>query len=237
MSRLLIVVATHGDEELGFNVMKELEKIYPQERWGYDWIVGNPKAMKWGVRFTQADLNRSAPGSLVSKKYEQRRAAEILYMTGTYAAMIDIHSSTANCGIVTIIPKPTPENLALAQRLPITKNVIWQSPKSELSGPLTQFAHCPALEIECGPKGDPSLLRALEELVVSLIVSDYAKQKTTKKSRDYYEVYGKETGEWDSTVQDFTLLSRNGESFYPFMANQYKGVLCYKLKKSRKTLT
>lgn len=142
---LLFLAATHGDEGFSVPILDRLNKRF-QGRFNY--IIGNERAYERNVRFTDTDLNRSAPGNATSLLYEVRRANEILKIAKNYRSVIDIHGTTANSGIFVIIANPTPVNIALASCLPIRNVVIWAVKSSESKGPITQFVSR-GVAIEC----------------------------------------------------------------------------------------
>lgn len=231
-NRILFVAGTHGDEGFGVEVMKAIEQTYDPDIYGYDWIVGNPNALAIGARYTDTDLNRSAPGDAQSAAYEERRAAEIIELSKRYDMMIDLHGTVANCGIVNIIAKPSPENIALARALPVARNVIWYSAASELHGPLAQHVKCSAIELECGPKSDLAVQRELEILIGRIIMANRAGQ-FEQITQTFYEVYGKVVGDWRLDVKDFQAITIGDETFYPFLSSQYEGEVCRKLRTVR----
>lgn len=235
-NKLLIITATHGDEDLGVNLMKKLEIELSPKEYGYDWIIGNPKAYKKNVRFFQKDLNRSAPGSPRGNIYEEKRASEIVKLSKQYNFAVDLHGSVSRCGIITIITYPTLQNLVLASSLDVEKRVIWYSKSSLTSGgPLTQFMKCPSVEIECGPIGDPNTEKGLKNTLIRFItrIKDGSLSKKLKPNEDddFYVVYGKKVGKQNQEFADFQKMRQVKETFYPFLANQYPNILCYKTKK------
>ncbi len=234
-NKFLVITATHGDENLGVNVMKKLEKDLSPKMYNYDWIIGNPEAYKKGIRFIQADLNRVAPGSLKSKIYEERQAAEIMRRSSKYKFIVDVHSTVSNSGIVTIIPYPSLENLFLASFFNIKKNIIWYSKDSLKKGPLVQFANCPGIEIECGPKTSHKLQTELEDILKKFIKKiksgSVIETVNAVKNKEFYSVYGKRLGNHDSSFRDFHPVNENNEVYFPFLSNQYSGIICYKTKK------
>jgi succinylglutamate desuccinylase len=60
-SKFLIIVGIHGNESFSIPILERLEKIYNPNRFGYDWIVGNPLAVSRNARYVDTDLNRCAP--------------------------------------------------------------------------------------------------------------------------------------------------------------------------------
>jgi succinylglutamate desuccinylase len=235
-NKILFLTATHGDE--GFvEVFKKLEKKYSQAKYGYDWIISNERAYEKNTRFTEKDLNRSAPGTVKSNIYEEKRAAEIIEKSRLYDLIIDIHGTKSDFGIVTIITYPTIQNLTLAYMSPNKRIVIWYAKESQANGPLTQFCHCPAIEFECGPKNNietaEKLYKALEKILQQKKSFSLTQTLKLEKDKELYAVYGKMMSESKKqTFVDFTPITINKETFYPLMGkNEYKGISCYKMKK------
>ena len=110
-NRFLLLAATHGDEPSSYEIIKDIRRTYKTLNKKFDFIVANPRALRMSKRFLEQDLNRSAPGNIKSKIYEEKRAAEIKKITEKYKFVIDIHASNSKCGIVTIVPFPTIENI------------------------------------------------------------------------------------------------------------------------------
>lgn len=234
-NRFLILTATHGNEGFSVNVLQELEKEFPCNVYGYDWIISNEKAFQKNVRFIDVDLNRSALGDKKSNKYEEKRAAEIIGLSKEYDFVIDIHGTNSTFGIVKIIPYPTFPNLILASMFAPPRNVIWYAKESQKKGPLVQFTHCPAIELECGPKNNEKtkllLKKVLEEFIKSYKTFSKESIFGNIKKQEFYSVYGKEIRD---TIKrnDFELVKNSNEEFYPFLANNdYKDISYYKMKK------
>jgi len=222
-NKTLFIGATHGDEPIGVRALKNLAA----RRSDFNWMIGNPPAYERGVRFTQADLNRSAPGNVLSDVYEQRRAAELIGRSQLFDATIDVHGTVSNTGIFVIITNPTPENLALARQLNIERVVIWPAITPELKSPLSEFFPI-GLEIECGPKNDPSVQAELERVLIQYLDGMSGAQQQT-----VYEVYGELRGDPGQPLQEFVACTVDGEVFTPLLIGQYTGsygVTCYKLK-------
>ncbi|HLC94499.1 MAG TPA: succinylglutamate desuccinylase/aspartoacylase family protein [Patescibacteria group bacterium] len=98
MNRYLIVGGTHGNEPLGINVCKKLERLSIPY---LDVLYANKKAIRENKRFIQEDLNRVFPGSGMS--YESRRAREIIKICKSYDFVIDFHNTYCpnnDCGFV-----------------------------------------------------------------------------------------------------------------------------------------
>lgn len=235
MKKILFITATHGDEGFSVEIMRQVSKIFPKQVYGYDWIIGNPKAYARNVRFLEKDLNRSAPGNSKSIYYEIKRAKEIIELSREYECVIDIHGTVSDLGIASIVTNPTIQNLYFASMLPIKKRVVWYSKSSLLSGPITRFAKCPAIELECGPKDSKIIWKRLTK-TIGRILEEMQGGKIQKRipclkgSDEFYVVYGRLT---DTTTKliDFKKTKDGKESFYPFLSNQYSEIASYKMQK------
>lgn len=229
----LFLTAVHGDEKLGVEVMKKLEKTSFSNR--FDWVIANKKALKKGVRFSDRDLNRLAPGDKNSKKYEYRRAYELIKIAKNYRYVIDIHGTVTSSGIFTIVSNPKLENLLLAASLPIKNVVIWASKNWERFGPMTQFVDC-GVEIECGPKNSKVIWEQLFEIVKSIVLDRVVFDTKSINSKEWFQVYGKlvkseNNKDRGKNLKDFQKVEFDKEVFYPLLVGQYDDVICYKMKK------
>lgn len=232
--RLLFIAATHGNEEFSVPVLERLSSKFDRAEFSYDWIIGNPLAYEKGERFIETDMNRAAPGNVNGEKYEERRAAEILNIAKNYELVVDIHGSLSDCGVTTLIPNPSDQNIELAKLFNLQNNIIWvSSDKKRTTGPLVQFMEQPAIELECGPKQSPEVARELERVLEAFITNN---SSASKAQSNFYEVYGKVYADKQRSKTpmfvDFEKTVYNNETFYPYLAkNTYKDILCYKMKK------
>lgn len=231
--KILFLTEVHGDEKLGTQVLEKLGQLNLIKK--ESWMIANEKASSENVRFTKKDLNRSAPGNQNSSIYEEKRAEEIINISKNYECVIDIHGTTADSGVFTIVTNPKLENLMLALALPVENVVIWAAKSSTKEGPLTQFMEC-AVEIECGPKDSDKtkedLYKVLKEIMEKGVNFDLKKIK----SKNLFTVYGKlSKDELKENVgrkyKDFEVTIIDEEEFYPLLEGQYEDVVCYKMKK------
>lgn len=232
-SKLLFIAATHGDEGFSIPVLKKLEKEYPKAGWQYDWIVGNPRALKQNKRFTEKDLNRSAPGNLKGLTYEDRQAARLMSKSKKFDMVVDIHGTLAPCEIVKIIPLPSLENLALTALFPDLINVIWYSTQSSTSGPLTQFTQRPSLEIECDKNDAQMEVKLYRSLVQALEIKQslsWLNLLNSLSQQEWFQVVGAQE-ESEPLLKELQPLETPDGIRYPFLANQYRTPAAFLLKK------
>lgn len=229
--KFLVIVATHGDEAFSLPIIKDIKKKFPNN---FDFIIGNPKALKENKRVVDIDLNRVAPGKEKSLLYEEKRAREIMKESKNYSFVIDIHGTVSPSGIFTIITNPTPQNLFLAYSLPIRKIVIWGSKDNGRNiGPISRFVDC-GVGIECGPKDSISIQKKLKSILNNFVSK---KNMVPNDKKELYQVFGSvnenELKDRNKNLKDFQEASLNDQSFFPLLVNQYKdqGIVCYKLRK------
>ncbi len=231
--KLLFIAATHGEEGFSIPVLRRLEAEYPKDKWGYEWIVGNPEALKQGKRFTQTDLNRAAPGDQSSTFYEERRAAELLEISQGYDMIVDIHGTVSPCGLVKIVPKPSVENLALASLFPELINIIWYSARSLKKGPPVQFMKKPALEIECGMNDSGIETKLFEVLARALLIKremSWIGLSTSLANQQWFQVIGRAQS-YDPQAKELLPMETEEGTVYPFLTNKYREPSYYLLKK------
>lgn len=234
-TNLLFITATHGEEGFSIPVLKRLEATYPKNVWGYDWIVGNPEALKQGQRFTKVDLNRSAPGDLSSPVYEERRAAELVEIAQNYDMIVDIHGTVSPCGLVKIIPKPSVENLTLTALFPDLVNVIWYSARSLKKGAPVQFMAKPALEIECAMNDTETEERLFQVLARALLIKremNWMRLTASLADQQWFQVIGR-AQTYDPQAKELQPLETDRGTVYPFLTNQYRETPYYLLKKMK----
>ena len=122
MVRVLVVACTHGTEKVGLRVQESLERILGPNP-NIDFTIGNPDALKDGVRFKETDLNRSFPGRIDGSK-EERLAFDLAPVIRSYDVVIDIHSTVSGLESAVILADLNEKSLALA-RATQTKYVLY----------------------------------------------------------------------------------------------------------------
>lgn len=227
---ILIIAATHGNEQFSIPVIKNLEKRYP-DRFG--WVIGNKRAIKENRRSIDIDLNRSAPGNENGVLYEQRRAWELINIARRYRFVIDVHDTPAKTGLFAIVCNPNPGNLLLASVLPVERVVIWSDTECEKSGPITQFVPC-GVEIECGPKNSAATQQKLFIVLKEIMAKGISYDPIKVNKKQWFRVYGKLIGKGGKNkpkLKEFTKIKIKKEVFYPLLIGRYQKVLCYKMEK------
>ncbi|MEK7585636.1 MAG: succinylglutamate desuccinylase/aspartoacylase family protein [Patescibacteria group bacterium] len=224
MKKLLFIVGTHGNEHYSISVIKKLRKEFKS----FDYIIGNPKAIKTNVRFIESDLNRVFPGKKCGT-YEEKRALKIFNYMQAYDYVVDIHG----------VPKQKHEpfiilcneinrvnSFKLAELLPIPKTVIWESLQSK-TGPSVKLFKGAGFEIEYGLNNIPKAKYELER-TLRIFLENINMQKTKSYKKIIYRVIGK--------VSELPhILNRNIDSFKPIKAEttEYIPILPYAYKRTK----
>ncbi len=227
-NKVLLVVATHGDERIGIEVANILQQ---KNIGGFDVLIGNPKALKESKRFVDADLNRSYPGNSVSNKYEEVLAVKNFKNAKKYRYVIDIHEASSGQDSFITIPKETlPKDFPL-NFLNLNKVLLWPNPK----GPMTQFLEN-GVELEFGMKNKQrqDVIGQAVQITEEFLLSVSGKKLPAVANQEVFYVYGYLSGEKSDAIglRDFKEAERGGEKFLPLLTGQYlnSGIVCYKMR-------
>lgn len=228
MKKILFIVATHGDEKIGIEVIKRL-RIKKLNQF-FDCLIANPRALRKNTRFIDVDLNRSYPGVRNSKLYEKKLAYKNLQKAKEYQYIIDIHEASSGINNFIIVPRKTIRNEKLIDLINLNFVLFWPEPKGPLGGVLKN-----SIELEFGMRNKKreNVTDFAEKIIEQFIKNVYSnKPKLSKKKRMFY-VYGKLLGNNfpNKKIVDFKETEFNREKFYPLLTGQYlkEGILCYKM--------
>lgn len=232
-TKTLIITALHGDETFSSEVMDQIAQKYDPDTYNYQHVIGNPRAVESNTRFTEADLNRVAPGDLESTVYEERRAAELVAMSKDFDCVIDVHGTKAKSGIFILVTNPTIENFLVAAAIDVPNVVIWAAKSSRVKGPVTQYTQCPAIEIECGPKDSPEIAKKLQSILEEYFAGshDLSSLLSEARNKSYYIVEGMISGLDTSNLKEFEPFSYENETVYPLLINSYEQGSVRKMRK------
>ena len=135
IKRALIVGGTHGNELIGIQLVKKLERkpeIASRPSFEVMTLLANPAAINECRRYVHQDLNRSFHSdnlqNLTKSDYETTQARKIVDTFGANSTtpvdiIIDLHSTTSSMGL-TIIMSDLPFNLLLAAYLSSVKSDV-----------------------------------------------------------------------------------------------------------------
>lgn len=231
--KLLLIAATHGNEKIGVEVIKKLERL-GQNKY-FNVLIGNPEALKYGKRFIDADLNRSYPGKRDSKIYEQRIAYNNMRIASQYEYIIDIHEASAGTDDFIIVPREEISKKFPLKFINLKNIIVWPDPK----GPMGEvLENCIELEFGMRSRNREKAIMKATGVVSEFIDSVYGENESVFQQKSYY-VYGKlmksEIANEQITLKDLKLTRFQGEQFYPLLTNQYsgEGIICYKMRKNR----
>lgn len=231
MKKILLIIATHGDEKIGLEIIKGLKKQKNID--AVDYLIANPRALASGVRFIDYDLNRAYPGDKDSLLYEKRRAAEILEKAREYQYVIDLHEASHGSDDFIILPRESRGNFPL-ELINLKTVLFWPDPKGPLGDVLEN-----AIELEFGMKNKnrAEVVARATEIIVDFITAASSQGNIKAEKKDFYQVYGKlvkgEKKIEPGQLIDFSRAIIEGEEFYPLLTGQYlkDKILCYKMKK------
>lgn len=243
MKKTLFIAGTHGDEPIGPALLKKLStKKYLSKT--YSSVIGNPRALLQKKRFTEADLNRVAPGESKSSVYEIRRAAELTKLFKNFDYVVDFHETKANDKIIIIISKLSRQNLAMALSFNIKEVLIWPAhgitTSGPASGPLAQNASF-GIGIECGTKiSFKTTLEKLNKIVIEFLKNGFLTIEKNLllpvdeiKKKKFYLVYDKiNPNEVKGIkIKDFgKVTTLKNEKFTALLFGKHQGLKGYKMR-------
>jgi hypothetical protein len=106
--KILIIGGMHGNEPLGISLVKMFQEDQDKD---VDAVFANEKAIQSNCRFLEQDLNRSFPGNIRSKFYEEKRAAYLLSLCNKYKFVLDFHNTSCPNNDCSFIGKSANKNL------------------------------------------------------------------------------------------------------------------------------
>lgn len=94
MKKILLLGSQHGDELLGDALYSHIKTSRQELLPFVEFVIGNLRAKKAGVRYIESDLNRSYTGG--RKTYEERRAAYLrqYIKEKEFGLVLDLHTTT-----------------------------------------------------------------------------------------------------------------------------------------------
>lgn len=231
--KILIIIATHGDEKIGVQIIKKLQAKGLNKY--FDHLIANPQALKEKKEFIDVNLNRVYPGKKNSRFFEERLAYKNMRIAKKYRYIIDIHEASKGKDNFIIVPREKVSRRFPIRLIDLKKVILWPDPK----GPLSQVLDN-AIELEFGMKNKSrkkivaGAVKTVEKFMVAIALKKYP-AKFSKK--EIYYVYGKLLADKSIKPQvnlkDFKETKINKEKFYPLLVGQYQklGIICYKMKK------
>ena len=245
--KIILNVATHGDEKIGYRVAKEIEKL-PIDKNILVVQVANRNAFKLNKRYIDQDLNRSFPGKKQGN-YEQRVAYKLSPIIKLADIVIDIHSTTSDLKdalIVTKLNKKTREYIKVIQ----PKYVLVM--RATKNNALISQAKV-GIAFEYGKDKDPVTLKktilGIKKLLKHLRIIDFpfSRNNVTTNYFDVVSTVPKSKGyKLLASVKNYRLIKKGqvyarskdeplvaDEDFYPILFGQenYENIFGFKGKK------
>lgn len=180
-----IVGGTHGNEFTGPHLLRRWhnnEKEITRSSFTTDLYLGNPKAFLENRRFIDEDLNRCFSKDVLhdheSVSFEATRAAVLNSVIGPkdnpkHDFIIDLHTSTSNCGVMIILLSDDAFSLRLAAYLSIKipQARIHYIPVGEGDHPFLSSITPHSLGVEIGPIPQGLLRYDIFELSKSVVLN------------------------------------------------------------------
>jgi len=118
-----IFAGIHGDEKAGIKATEKVIKEIDLQSGTVHFVLGNPKAVKKNIRYTESNLNRDFIKTNSPKTYEQKRAQELMELLDNCDALLDLHAYKEPLGDATPFAICEPHCFEVVKKLPIKKIV------------------------------------------------------------------------------------------------------------------
>lgn len=231
---LAVVAGIHGDEPCGVRAVERILDERPTVERPVKLVVANEEALEKGVRYVDADMNRSFPGDPDAAESERRLAAEL-------AAELDgcltlsLHSTQSSADPFAVVDELDARSRAVISRLPVEAVV---ETGTSVEGRL--FLAAETVEVECGLQGSNEAAENGYRLVRSFLAATGALPSSgepagtvpvfrladpvPKRPANEYQVFAANfepvaSGEPFAAADDDRLVAE--EDFYPVLMSPY----------------
>lgn len=235
-----IVGSIHGDEPAGKNAIETVLDEDLEFKKPVQFIIGNERALKREVRYTDCDLNRSFPGEKKSEKYEERLAAEIMGQVED-TKVLDLHTTHSYPHPFATFSNLNDTTRDLLKSTGAKNAVYFPESSGTLNGQLN------GVVVETGYQGtqqaEANAVGVIKNFLAAQGVIDSKYERTEPNIFKYYATV---EGDWEFTAENFkevrageSFAERNSdklvakEDFYPVLmsTNGYEGQLGFKAEK------
>ncbi|WP_248896643.1 succinylglutamate desuccinylase/aspartoacylase domain-containing protein [Haloplanus halobius] len=178
-----VVGAVHGDEPCGARAIDRFLDTDPDVDRPVKLIVANERALDRGVRYIDADLNRSLPGDPDSDQYEERLAAELMAEVEGCTAL-GIHSTVSYDRAFANVAYLNERKRELVAHLSVEAVVDFSVVSDGRSVELPRF-----VDIEAGKQGSEAAVdNAHDCLLAFLRTTDVLPGDPPAPDPDFYQV-------------------------------------------------
>lgn len=170
---MLVFVAVHGNEKCGIDACERVLPRLNLVRGSLTIVVGNPKAVVQGVRYTEVNLNRmfrpdaELPESLRGM-YEYERSRELMPLIESADAVLDIHSSGTPDALPFVICANDMRDTASLLNFPIVSSG-WAEVEPGGTDDYAESLGVRGFCAECGYHSDMSTIDRAEDVLLRFL--------------------------------------------------------------------
>ena len=228
-----VVAGIHGDEPCGVRAVERVLDEPPAVERPVKFVVANEEAIEAGVRYLDADLNRSFPGDPGAAEHEARLAHELAAeLSGCLT--LSLHSTQSHAEPFVVIDELDERSREIVPRLPVEAVV---ETGRFVEGRL--FLSVETIEVECGLQGSDLAAENAYDLVMAYLAATGAlpperpartvpvfrlTEPVPKDAASEYEVYAPNfqpvaAGQAFAAADGAELIAE--EDFYPVLMSPY----------------
>ncbi|MCT9097302.1 succinylglutamate desuccinylase/aspartoacylase family protein [Haloarchaeobius sp. HME9146] len=229
-----VVAGVHGDEPCGVHAVETLLERDPDVERPVKFVIANEEAVERGVRYVEADLNRSFPGYPDGETHEKRLAYDLAHeLTG--CRVLALHSTQSHDEPFAVVDGVDDLVRDICPQLPITAIVeTGRYVEGRVFNSVPQ-----TIEVECGLQGSEDAKRNAVHLTESFLTATGVlpgtipprrvpiyrlTERVPKAAAEEYEVFVPnfhrvESGEAFAAVDGESQVA--ADDFYPVLLSAY----------------
>ena len=202
MTKILVIISTHGNELLGSNLLAYMLAKRSKLLENMEFIMANPRAYAKNVRYTESDLNRSY--GLGLDTYEGRRAKIIEERIRLLKPelVLDFHTTTAEQPDILITADRNNEVVQRFINSSAVKDVLVVEPLNDITTVALNFV---AYEVPNSHLNDNLYNQICTD------IERYLNGETVDQDRTFYNMVGKILPEEERNIADLKNFAYNDE--------------------------
>ncbi|EKD25617.1 MAG: hypothetical protein ACD_80C00011G0004 [uncultured bacterium (gcode 4)] len=205
-NRLWVLICTHGDETLWFNVMKMIENVVDD----LTFVLMNKRAFDIWKRYVEYDLNRCFLWNILEKwldSYEYKLSQELHEILTWFDNIIDIHSTNFDIDPYFIIDTLEKKESILIKSA--SNELIKNSYLIPLSKWTVIWPYLNAIAIESWPNNDKKKIHQVANIVKNISNNIWFNHNNEKELNVFWwELTKKDVFRLREDIKDFDLIAK-----------------------------
>ncbi len=202
MTKILVIISTHGNELLGPNLLAYMLAKRSKLLENMEFIIANPRAYAKNVRYIESDLNRSYGLGLDTYESHRAKVIEERIRLLKPELVLDFHTTTAEQPNILITADKDDEVVQRFINSSAVKDVLVVKPLNDITTVVSNFV---AYEVPNSHLNDD----LYEQICAD--IARYLDEETVDQERTFYKMTGKILPEEEKSVTSLENFVYNDE--------------------------